>query len=369
VAPNVGLRGITWTLENGYRFTAAATTTFLGLYDSTNDTVQHTMHLLNVGSYGSRIISISGESTNATWTTAGVDIKAVNTAGTTTLSVRQGAVSVDNASLSVDYGLNVGTATGATTGQVKASAGLSATTGTFSGDVSANDAAFSGGLNVGSATGAAAGAIKASAGISGTTGTFSSTVSGTSGTFTTGLNVGIATGAGAGQIKAANVVLSAYLIVGTEATFSGPIFANDYLSCSGHMVVDGDMVVDGQLESSFSNTWINTSLTFNTSWSNFAADETTWSFARYKRVGDFVFLRGMIKRASGTGLSLSPFTLPANFRPAKRLICAVMALRNGQTDESIRADVLATGVVQFSNIGTTSAYDYISLNGIVFSVV
>lgn len=224
-------------------------------------------------------------------------------------------------------------------------------------------ATVAGGLNVGSATGAAVGAIKASAGISGTTGTFSSTVSGTSGTFTTGLNVGIATGAGAGQIKASNVVLSSYLIVGQESTFSGPITANDYINCSGGISVDGN------LYSSFSAVWINTGITFNASWSNFGADETTWSFARYKRVGDLVFLRGMIKRASGTGLSTSPFTLPANFRPAKRLICAVMGLRNAQAAAAIRADVLSTGVVQFSDIDATSAYDYISLNGIVFSVV
>ena len=358
---------------NGYRFSATSTT-FCGLYASTNDTVETTLLLRNYGatqpeitieaqdtattggSYSAVTITASGPSYSAS---ARLDANVINLYGkglrvTSAYDATAAAAGTlyTSGSATVAGGLNVGSATGAAVGAIKAS-----------GDVSANDAAFTGGLNVGSATGATAGQVKASAGISGTTGTFSSTLSGTSGTFTTGLNVGIATGAGAGQIKASNAILSSYLIVGEEATFSGPIFANDYITCDGMIRVDGD------LNSSFSTTWINTGITFSASWSNFAADETTWSFARYKRVGDLVFLRGMIKRASGTGLSLSPFTLPANFRPAKRLICAVMALRNGLTDESIRADVLSTGVVQFSNIGTTSAYDYISLNGIVFSVV
>jgi hypothetical protein len=172
----------------------------------------------------------------------------------------------------------------------------------------------------------------------------------------TGLNVGSATGAAAGQIKASAGIIA------TTAAFSST------LAVTGASTLTGALSVDGELGHSTSSTWINTGISFVANWSNFAADETTWSFARYKRIGDLVFLRGMIKRASGTGLSTSPFTLPANFRPAKRQVFVVMGLRNGQSAATIRTDVLATGVVQFSDIDTTSAYDYISLNGIVFSV-
>lgn len=77
----------------------------------------------------------------------------------------------------------------------------------FSGDVSANDGVFTGGLNVGTATGAGVGAIKASAGLIATTGAFSSTLSATTGTFSStistgaGLNVGSTIlGAGNGDI-------------------------------------------------------------------------------------------------------------------------------------------------------------------------
>lgn len=64
------------------------------------------------------------------------------------------------------------------------------------------------GLNVGGATGATPGQIRASAGISGTTGTFTSTVSGTSGTFTGGINVGSATGANTGEVRASTLSLA-----------------------------------------------------------------------------------------------------------------------------------------------------------------
>lgn len=62
-------------------------------------------------------------------------------------------------------------------------------------DSNAASVTFSGGLNVGSASGATAGQIKASA-----------SISGTDGTFTSGLNVGSATGAGTGAIKASSTI-------------------------------------------------------------------------------------------------------------------------------------------------------------------
>lgn len=66
-------------------------------------------------------------------------------------SARSSTVTVHSDGLDIQHGLNVGTATGATAGQIKASASITGT-----------DGNFSGGLNVGSATGAGTGDIKTS---------------------------------------------------------------------------------------------------------------------------------------------------------------------------------------------------------------
>ena len=271
---------------NGYRFSAASTT-FCGLYASTNDTVETTLLLRNYGatqpeitieaqdtattggSYSAVTITASGPSYSAS---ARLDANVINLYGkglrvTSAYDATAAAAGTlyTSGSATVAGGINVGSATGALTGAIKASGDVSANDGVFtgginvgttlgvtgattlsstlgvtgaatfsggisvgttgagagniklSGDVSANDAAFTGGLNVGSATGALTGAIKASAGISGTTGSFSSTVSGTSGTFTTGINVGSATGAAAGAIKASGDVSA------NDAAFTGGI--------------------------------------------------------------------------------------------------------------------------------------------------
>lgn len=93
------------------------------------------------------------------------------------------------------------------------------------------------GLNVGGATGATPGQIRASAGISGTTGTFTSTVSGTSGTFTGGINVGSATGAAAGEVRTTSAANPRVVIESTGSAgnsrsflrFSGAV-AGEFIS-------------------------------------------------------------------------------------------------------------------------------------------
>jgi len=354
-----GISLVSWVLSrgqlsliNGYRFSAGSTT-FCGLYAFTESDGQTNLLLRNHGATDPEI-TIEAQDTSTTGvnrsvvtitansplysTTARLDANAICLYGKglrvvlsgSDSTVAAGGTLYTSGDTTVGGGLNVGNTTGAAAGAIKAS-----------GDVSANDAAFTGGLNVGTATGALTGQIK------GATATFTGDVSANDAVFSGNVNA-------VSLYLSGNIDATGWIIGGTVGATLGDF---------------DTLQVNTELKSVWSATWINTGITFSASWSNFAADETTWSFARYKRVGDLVFLRGMIKRASGTGLSISPFTLPANFRPAKRLICAVMALRTGQTEEAIRADVLSTGVVQFSNIGTTSAYDYISLNGIVFSVV
>lgn len=130
-----------------------------------------------------------------------------------------------------------------------------------------------------------------------------------------------------------------------------------------------DVLMSGNLGSAYSGgSWILFSGTFNTNWAHFETTETTWSSVRYKRVGDFVFLKGLIKRTAGTGLSTTAFTLPANYRPAKRTMFFQASRPAGQTGTvGIRVDVLADGTVNAADIGTTAGYDFISLDGIFFS--
>jgi hypothetical protein len=269
---------------NGYRFSAYGAT-FCGMYAQTNDMLQTNVSLLNYGedqpsilidaydtatSGGSNsevLISARGPSYNTSFFVGKDLINAYGagvrvTSGVSFTSASSGTLYVEG-SASLASGLNVGSATGATVGQVKASAGisgttgtftgaLSATTGTFTGALSATTGTFTGALNVGSATGAATGDVAlqsqvvfktASAdggswavigvdagagknfevydshnsrpmfrvynnrsfevygGFSGTTGTFTGALSATTGTFTGGLNVGTATGAGTGEIS------------------------------------------------------------------------------------------------------------------------------------------------------------------------
>ena len=104
-------------------------------------------------------------------------------------------------------GLNVGTATGAGTGDIKASGSVSAASG----------------LNVGSSTGATAGQVKSSAGHFGT-----------DATFTGGVNVGSATGAATGQIKSSGDIIGAGKI---QSVLSGTCFEFD--PATGDMIIGG----------------------------------------------------------------------------------------------------------------------------------
>jgi hypothetical protein len=95
---------------------------------------------------------------------------------------------------------------------------------------------------------------------------------------------------------------------------------------------------------------------FSNSWVNFDTDRP----ARYWKIGDTVFLTGIIK--SGTVGSVTALTLPAGYRPvsANGLVFAVVS--NGAFG---RADVFNTGVVQ----AVTGSNVYFSLDGIHFPIV
>jgi hypothetical protein len=99
-----------------------------------------------------------------------------------------------------------------------------------------------------------------------------------------------------------------------------------------------------------------TSVTYNTGWVDYDA---TWNGAQYKKVGDLVFLRGLVKRTSGAETII--FTLPAGFRPPKYVMFPQLS-----NDALSRIDIYTDGTV---NMLLGSATSWVGLSGIVFSIL
>lgn len=91
-------------------------------------------------------------------------------------------------------------------------------------------------------------------------------------------------------------------------------------------------------------------------------NDGTYQPGRYKKFGDMVFLEGVCRRVSGTGLSIAQ--LPAGFRPVMRQIFYTIG---GAASAGLRIDVRNDGwIVATSGIGSPDSY--FSLSGIHFSV-
>jgi hypothetical protein len=155
---------------NGYRFSASSTT-FCGMYAQTNSTVQTAVSILNHGDAQPSIVIDAYDTSTVGGSNSDVSIVARGPSYTTAFFVGKSLINAYGAgvritsgvdltsaaagtlyvsgSTALASGLNVGSATGAATGEIKASAGVSGTTGTFTGQ-----------LNAGSATGTTAGVIK-----------------------------------------------------------------------------------------------------------------------------------------------------------------------------------------------------------------
>ncbi len=89
-----------------------------------------------------------------------------------------------------------------------------------------------------------------------------------------------------------------------------------------------------------------------------------WQRAQYRRVGDIVYLRGLVVIDSGSVVAHSIFTtLPAGFRPPKAL-AFVTEPHNWLTTKH-RIDVYPNGQINAENPATDTRY--ISLDGILFS--
>lgn len=111
--------------------------------------------------------------------------------------------------------------------------------------------------------------------------------------------------------------------------------------------------------------------TLNSGWSNYGSG---YLGAGYRRKGGLVHLRGLVKRSSID--SLTPFTLPAGYRPSLAIIVPAVArsfLASGGggdpdiEDIAVRLNITAAGIVscQYAAISGTTI-PYLSLTGISF---
>lgn len=125
-----------------------------------------------------------------------------------------------------------------------------------------------------------------------------------------------------------------------------PVKVGDYCAV---LVAGGDRIILGSVGVT---SW--TQPTLLNSWVDFGG---AYALAAYRKVGDVVELRGLIKSGS---TNAAAFTLPTGFRPPAELIYAV-ATSTGPANIAVQADgdvFIPTGV------STT----YVSLAGISFSV-
>ncbi len=98
-----------------------------------------------------------------------------------------------------------------------------------------------------------------------------------------------------------------------------------------------------------------TGLSFGSGWTDFSG---SFQAGQYKRFGDMVWMRGLVKRTSGSSATIA--TLPSGFRPSTIVRFGV------DTDTGHGAVEVSTGgVVELKSGGTT----FVQLEGLVFSVL
>lgn len=96
--------------------------------------------------------------------------------------------------------------------------------------------------------------------------------------------------------------------------------------------------------------WID--LTYVTGWSDYSA---SFAGARYKRVGDIIYLDGLVKRASGTNQNIAQVP----FAPALKTILST--INNGA---ACRIDIQTTGYIYWSSGNNIATWT--SLSGLFF---
>lgn len=113
---------------------------------------------------------------------------------------------------------------------------------------------------------------------------------------------------------------------------------------------NGNVSIGGRLGQAWSN------VSFNTGWTDYGGSYQT---AQYKKVGDLVFLRGLVKRTSGSSTTM--LTLPAGYRPPAQCLFVGISF-----DTLGRIDIDTSGNV-IMMLGSPT--NWVGLDGIVFSTV
>jgi hypothetical protein len=121
------------------------------------------------------------------------------------------------------------------------------------------------------------------------------------------------------------------------------------------VAVTGNLSVSGNF-----GTW--TLFTYATDWSDYGGSDSP---GRYRKVGDIVYVEGIVKRAV-TGTLTSITTLPSGFHPAK---VKHFSVDTSSATTSGRVEINASGVITlleptFASPGTIG---YVTLDGIFFS--
>lgn len=98
-----------------------------------------------------------------------------------------------------------------------------------------------------------------------------------------------------------------------------------------------------------------TGLSFGSGWANYGGAYQT---GQYKKVGDIVFLRGLVARTSGVGTTIA--TLPVGYRPPAQCLY----IMNTDTGAG-RLDIQTDGQI----IATSGGTGWVQLDGLSFSVV
>lgn len=138
------------------------------------------------------------------------------------------------------------------------------------------------------------------------------------------------------------------------ARFGQTGISNGLAITSNGSIVSATMTGNLDVTGTLGSTW--TGLSFFSGWTNVGG---AYTGGGYKKIGDMVFLRGLVARASGVLLTIA--TLPPGYRPtAKQIFSVTSDYAFGQV--TIDSD----GVITL-NIGTAGAS--VSLSGISFSTL
>lgn len=137
------------------------------------------------------------------------------------------------------------------------------------------------------------------------------------------------------------------LSVGWDNTAGYGYIASD----SAFIIMDGGRV---NFTNEIGGAWANAP-SFNTGWGNYGGGEQV---AQYKKVGDLVFLRGLVARSSGSQTTIC--TLPSGYRPP-----AYTRFRQSSNTGDGQIEVAPTGEIVFAAGGA----GWISLDRIIFSTV